>query len=101
MSQGRQKVLHEEPGQLKLEDFVINSNTQTPKQSCEPTKLQKRKTPPSLEKEINPKKYNLEISESTSPVGENSAMTTTVPNVYEIKDDDPIIKAMERLLEPM
>ena len=28
-------------------------------------------------------------------------MSTIEPNVYEIKDDDPIIKAMERLLEPM
>ena len=69
MSQGRQKVLREESGQLKLEDFISSANTQTPKEPRGPTKPRKRKTPPSLEKENHPKKYNLEITEteSTSP----------------------------------
>ena len=102
MSQGRTKGLREEAGQLKLEEFIVNANPQTPKNQRETNKPRKRKTPPSLEKENQPKKYNLEHEVTDHPILEETIkMSSTDPTVYELKTDDPIITAMERLLEPM
>ena len=53
MSQGRSRVLKEEAGQLKIENYITSINTETPKNQRKQnrSRSKKRKTPPSLEKE--------------------------------------------------
>ena len=106
MSQGKQKVLKEEIGQLTIEDFITSTNSQTPKPSREHTRSRskKRKTPPSLEKdkENQTKKYIPEHIDIQSQSQKNTT-DMSVPNLpmYELNDDDPFLKAIERLLKPM
>ena len=99
MSQGRSKVLKEEAGQLKIEIYITSINTKTPKNQRQQSRSRsrKRKTPPSLEKEKDEKSKRY-IPSQNSPSSQHQSyisMTSLSATTYEIKDDDPFLKAME------